>query len=121
MQIEVGEYKTRGGDDVRVIAVVDGIVIGYFAEYGPTSVNYWKAENGRYFTKHDAESRGDLVGKKPNRIKREAWLTIYNEEVDGVVAGGGYATKDRAQEKRAEDCIAIVRVEIDCEEGENLD
>ena len=119
MQIEVGEYETKGGEDVTVIAVVDGIVIGYYTEYGPTSVNYWKADNGRYFTKHDADSNSDLVRKKPKRIKKKVWVTVYKE--CRFVVGGGYDSLEDAKENTTENCIAITRVEIDCEEGENLD
>ena len=121
MQIEVGEYETRCGKDVIVVAIVDSIAIGYFLQQGPEIVTSWRADNGRHFVQTQCESALDLVRKKPKRVKREAWLTIYGERVDSRVVGGGYPTKAIAQENKREDCIAIVRVEIDCGEGENLD
>lgn len=63
MQIEVGEYKTRGGDDVVIVAVVDGFAIGYYAEDGPKSVTVWKAGCGKNFIVNDRESPVDLVVK----------------------------------------------------------
>ena len=116
MQIEAGEYKTRDGDDVTIIAVIDGFAIGYFVEQGAQSVSSWRSSDGGYA----GPGEFDLVRKKPKRIKREAWLTVFGGD-SGNVAGGGYATKAIAQENKREVCIAIVRVEIDCEEGENLD
>lgn len=120
MQIEVGEYKTRECVDVTVVAVVDGIVIGYLTENGPTSVNTWRADNGRHFIKYDVESSIDLVRKKPQRIKFEKWATLYRE------ANGGYYidlhnSLNDAKSVDSAGKVAITKIVIDCEEGENLD
>ena len=108
IKIEVGGYKTRGGEDVTVIAVVDGIAIGYFTEYGPTSVNYWKAENGGYFTKHDAESSCDIVSKKPKRINIDGWLRIYKRS-----DGSFYTSVIEHKKPSCKEAVAIAKIVID--------
>lgn len=117
--LAVGNYKTRGGVDSVIVAVVDGFAIGYRVSEGPKGATTWDASSGRYFS-DGSEDSWDIIDTKP-RIKREAWLTVYKEEDDGVVVGGGYATKEAALENMQEGCIAIARVKIDCVEGENLD
>ena len=119
MQIEVGEYKTREGIDVTVVAVVDGIAIGYFSDQGPESVTSWRAYNGKHYVQAQFESGFDLVRKKPKRIKKKVWVTVYKECCFAV--GGGYDSLEDAKKNTTENCIAITSVEIDCEEGENLD
>lgn len=121
MQIEVGEYKARCGADVTVIAIIDGIAIGYFVEKGPKSVSSWRADNGRYYTAAQDESYIDLVRKKPKRIKREVWLTVRSDTSAGIIVGGGYGSLEQARAAKGASCAAIVRHEIDCEEGENLE
>ena len=122
IKIEVGEYKTRGGRDVTVVSVVDGIAIGYYTESGPAvSTKVWRADNGRYFVRSNTISHIDLVRKKPQRIKREVWLTVRNDLGEGLVAGGGYESLELAKKAKGPSCVAIARVEIDCMEGENLE
>lgn len=121
MRIEVGEYKTKCGEDVTVIAVVDGIAIGYYTEYGPTSVNYWKADNGSYFAKHDAESSSDLVRKKPKRIKLEKWATLCRGGNNGGCYIDLHNSLSDAKLVDSAGKVAITKIVIDCEEGENLD
>ena len=52
----------------------------------------------------------DLVEVKP-RVKKTMWLSLYP---NGVV---WFCTEDS---KVGDDCLARVKVEIDCEEGEGL-
>lgn len=120
--LAVGNYKTRDGRDVKIVAVEDGIAIGYRVRLGVNvGLTTWRADNGRFFIDCDAaDHSNDIIDTKP-RIKGEVWLTVYRRLDDDVVAGGGYATKKAALENRGECCIAIARVEIDCAEGENLD
>ena len=122
IEIEVGEYKTRGGRDVTVVSVVDGIAIGYYTESGPAvSTKVWRADNGRYFVRSNTTSHIDLVRKKPKRIKREVWLTVRSDTSAGIIVGGGYESLEQARAAKGASCAAIVRHEIDCEEGENLE
>lgn len=119
--LTVGTYKTRGGDDVKIVAIEDGIAIGYVVNWGiEDGLSTWRADSGRFFLENDEDHSNDLIDTKP-RIKGEVWLTVYRRLDDDVAAGGGYATKKAALENRGECCIAIARVEIDCVEGENLD
>ena len=119
--LTVGMYKTRDSDDVKIVAIEDGVAIGYIVKRGVNrGLTTWRADNGRFFFDCDDDHVNDLIDTRP-RIKREAWLTIYEEDCDGVIVGGGYATKEAALENRQEGCIAIARVGIDCVEGENLD
>lgn len=118
--LTVGTYKTRGGVDAVIVAVVDGFAIGYRVSEGPSGATTWNANSGSYCWGDGSEDSWDIIDARP-RIKMEAWLTIYKEEFDGIVAGGGYSTKNAAQENRGAECIAIARIEIDCVEGENLD
>lgn len=122
IKIEVGEYKTRAGRDVVVVAVVGGFAIGYFDDDGPESATRWNAYNGRHFIHSNTTGNTDLVRKKPKRIKREVWLTVRSDtSLGGIVVGGGYESLEQAREARGPSCTAIVRHEIDCEEGENLE
>lgn len=118
IKIEVGEYKTRGGKYVTVVAIVDSIAIGYFTEQGPESVTSWRADNGKHYVQAQFESCFDLVRKKPKRIKKKVWVTVY-KDCDFVV-GGGYDSLADAKRNATGNCIAIVRVEIDCMEGDGL-
>lgn len=116
MQIEVGEYKTRCGGDVVVIAIVDSIVIGYFIDEGPESVTSWRADNGRHFVQTQRESAIDLIRKKPKRIKIDGWLRIYKRS-----DGSYYTSVFEPVKPSCKEAVAITKIVIDCEEGENLD
>lgn len=116
MQIEVGNYRTKSGRDVTVVAVVDEIAIGYFTECGPASVKNWRADNGRYLIKYDVESSCDLIRKKPKRIKLDGWLRIYKRS-----DGSFYTSIFEPVKPSCKEAVAITKIVIDCEEGENLD
>ena len=119
--LTVGNYKTKDGRDVKIVAIECGIAIGYIVKQGVNGgLSTWRADNGRFYLDCDDDHLYDIIDTKP-RIKWEAWLTIYNQGVYGVVVGGGYSTKNAAQENREAECIAIAHVVIDCVEGENLD
>lgn len=121
----VGNYKTKDGQDVEIVAVVKGVAIGYFPaeESDVVEVNTWSAHTGRYLFESSKESVYDLIdpnAKKP--IKQELWVTVYNRHSgDGVYVGGGYVAKEEADGMRCNGCIAIAKVTIDCMEGDNLD
>ena len=119
--LTVGNYETRDGRDVTIVAIEDGIAIGYIVKRGVNrGLSTWNANDGRFLHDCDDDHSNDLIDTKP-RIKREAWLSVYKQEFFGVVAGLGYSSKEQAMEEMKEGCIAIARVEIDCTEGENLD
>lgn len=118
--LSVGNYKTRDERDVKIVAIEDNIAIGYIVQEGIGGVTTWSADTGRYWIDSNDEDCNDIIDTKP-RIKGEVWLTIYNKLVAGFLIGGGYSTKDEALERRGAKCIAIVRVEIDCVRGENLE
>ena len=119
--LTVGKYKTRNGRDVKIVAIEDGVAIGYFVGVGVADgLSTWTAKNGRFWDDWNVEDCNDIIDTRP-RIKREVWLSVYKQEFFGVVAGLGYSTKKQATQEMKEGCIAIARVEIDCVEGENLD
>lgn len=121
MQIEVGNYRTKSGRDVTVVAVVDEIAIGYFTECGPASVKNWRADNGRYLIKYDVESSCDLIRKKPKRIKLEKWATLYRGGNNGGCYIDLHNSLSHAKSVDSAGKVAITKIVIDCEEGENLD
>lgn len=117
--LTVGTYKTRGGEDVKIVAIENGIAIGYIVDRGVNrGLSTWRADNGRFYFDCDEDHSNDIIDTKP-RIKFERWATIYRDERVGLFIGGLHETLDKA--KRVESCIAIARVVIDCMEGENLD
>jgi hypothetical protein len=120
--LTVGTYKTRDGDDVKIVAVEDEIAIGYIVKRGANrGLSTWRADNGRFFLETDEEHGFDLIDTKP-RIKFERWATIYRQDGLGLVIGGMHNTIATAKLSAVVgDCIAIARVKIDCTEGENLD
>ena len=56
----------------------------------------------------------DLIEVRP-RIKRTVWLNLYGPE-----SQTSHHSRKQADDERTDDCLACVRVEIDCEEGEGL-
>ena len=126
--LAVGTYKTRGGDDVKIVAIEDGIAIGYRVRMGVNvGLTTWRADNGRFFIDCDAaDHSNDIIDTKP-RIKFERWATIYRDEQIGQIIGGLHETLHKAKiatrdsGSARENYIAIARVKIDCTEGENLD
>lgn len=111
-KIEMGkQYKTRDGREVRVlcvdrehclytvVALVSNVVVTYTAD-------------GHQFSGQD--SAVDLIEVKP-RIVREYWVNVYQNGI-----GPLHATKANADAYRACNCLACVKIPIDCEEGEGL-
>lgn len=115
--LTVGTYKTRGGVDAVIVAVVDGVAYGYRAVDGPRAVTTWDANSGSYF-KDGSEDSWDIIDTKP-RIKFERWATIGRCDAIGCFVIGLHSTLENA--RSGAECIAIAHVEIDCVEGENLD
>ena len=113
MQIELGKtYKTRDGREVRIYAT-DGT--GDYPVHGAVKsrgdgwfLECWTALGTRdYHRLHPL----DLVEVKP-RIKRTIWIGIYQ----------GYSSHWTTKPtKPPADCLAVVKVEIDCEEGDGLE
>ena len=120
----VGKYKMRNGGDAEVVAVVDGIAIGYMYDT-PENAESWSAKSGSIGCDDDChEICGfDLIdpnAKKP--IKVEVWVTVYPGICPiGYSTGGAYPSLEVARAHRYAGCIAITKVEIDCMEGDNLD
>ena len=104
------KYRTRACAEVRIYAV-DGDeprpVHGAFK--GPTGwvVSCWRQDG----TQLDFGGHYDLIELKP-RIKRTVWLALYPLDDVWVVSGDCTAVE--------KGCLACVKVEIDCEEGEGL-
>ena len=122
--LAVGMYKTRDGKDVKIVAIDDGIAIGYLVEEGTDGLTTWDANSGRFWI--DTEDRNDIIDTKP-RIKMEIWATVYRDQQIGQFIGGWHETLNKAKLAKdnsvafGEIALAIARVEIDCTEGENLD
>jgi len=112
--IELGKEYTSGGKSVRILCVdAQGVypVIGLMN----ADLRRWTAEGANY--------RGaicldgfDLIEVKP-RIKRTVELAIWPKAPSGVANVTMY---DPAQHIPGKIPIAIVKVEIDCTEGEGL-
>lgn len=60
------------------------------------------------------ESNLDLIEVK-NRIKKTLWLNVYWH------TGYAYPSKLAADKNRNDNCLAIVEVNIDCEEGHGIE
>lgn len=120
--LAVGMYKTRDGRDVKILAIEDGVAIGYIVEEGVNcGLATWRADNGRFYLDGDEDEIHDIIDAKP-RIKFERWATVYRQDGLGLVIGGMHNTIATAKLSAVVgDCIAIARVKIDCVEGENLD
>ena len=102
-------YRTRDGREVRIYATdgnpdwpIHGAVL---APHG-WSAEMWNASGKA----SGGSSQRDLIEVKP-RIRRTVWVNVYEH-------GGVYAVTDPIN--KGEQCIACVKVEIDCEEGEGL-
>jgi len=103
------KYRTRDGREVRIYAV-DGDeprpVHGAIKSPTGWVVSHWPQDG----VQSDFEGSNNLVEVKP-RIKRTLWVCVYPDELTWLGVEG-YAIGDG--------CLARVKVEIDCEEGEGL-
>ena len=103
------KYRTRDGREVRIYAV-DGDeprpVHGAIKSPTGWVVSHWPQDG----VQSDFEGSNNLIEVKP-RIKRTLWVCVYPDELTWLGVEG-YAIGDG--------CLARVKVEIDCEEGEGL-
>lgn len=53
-----------------------------------------------------------------SRIVTQAWVSVY--KVLDEYTFGVYESNNQAQKASAQDCLAIVKVNIDCERGEGI-
>jgi len=110
------QYRTRDGREVRIYATDgygDNKVHGAVKEDSGWVIYAWY-EDGRYALS-DYKGRHDLIEVKP-RIKRTVWLNFYEDNTMSV-----FGSIERAKQQAAVGyCLACVKVEIDCEEGEGL-
>ena len=108
-------YRTRQGQEVRIYAV-DGDeempIHGAILTKHGWKVNSW-ARDGKWCP--NMSDGVDLIEVKP-RIKREVWVNVYPFR-NGVPS----ENKAYVDAHRGEDCIACVKLVIDCEEGHGLD
>jgi hypothetical protein len=88
---------------------VDGAwpVHGAFKSPAGWVVSCWRQDG----TQLDLGGHYDLIELKP-RIQRTVWLALYPLDDVWVVSGDCTAVE--------KGCLACVKVEIDCEEGEGL-
>lgn len=110
-------YRTRDGREVRIYAVdggggmpVHGAVL---ARSGEWLTERWSA-GGEWSPQDCAATPYDLIEVKP-RIHREVWVNVYPDKM-----GAPNVNKAYVDRHREEDCIACVKLVIDCEEGEGL-
>tara|TARA_R110002126_G_scaffold8006_1_gene38497 strand:- start:661 stop:1008 length:348 start_codon:yes stop_codon:yes gene_type:complete len=109
------KYRMRDGREVRIYATdghfpspVHGAFKGSGHNKGTWISWQWMAD-GRAGVFSETEM--DLIEVKP-RIKRTVWLALYPLDDVSVVSGDCTAVE--------KGCLACVKVEIDCEEGEGL-
>lgn len=119
-----GKYKMRDGRDAVVVWVVKGIAIGY-VDSDPRLTRSWEANTGRTYSRHI--SGLDLVHldekrKEQTPIKAELWATIdRGVSIDPYIVTPRYCSRADAIRSMSESCIAIVKISIDCMEGDGLD
>lgn len=105
-------YRTRDGREVRIYATDAGLRYSIHGATKSYDGSFWVQcewmPDGRVY--ECRQDRNDLIEVKP-RIRRTVWLNVYEH-------GGVYAVTDPIN--KGEQCIACVKVEIDCEEGEGL-
>lgn len=111
------QYRTRDGREAKVFMVDGGSKFPVIAAYKDKDGRWWAQhymQDGRI---HEAyEDHRDLIEIRP-RIKQTVWLNLYKHNSVDVQA---YHNKNFADRCAADDRIACVKVEIDCEEGEGL-
>jgi len=111
------QYRTKGGNEVRIYAVDGG---GYKEVHGAYRdaigwvLAYWYDDGKSVRT---VDGPYDLIEVKP-RIQREYWVNVH------PTVGRIYATRKEADRDALsysfKDRIACVKITIDCEEGEGL-
>jgi hypothetical protein len=103
-------YRTRDGREVRIYAT-DGDnwspIHGAIKEKSGWCFCVWH-KDGSYIDSM-LKQPNDLIEVKP-RIKRTVWLSVYPDDV--------WFTTEKSTV--GDNCLARVKVEIDCEEGEGL-
>ncbi len=111
------QYKTRGGEEVRVLSTDrdDAYcpVVALISTNGREELHTF-TKDGKWNPGADTEHDYDLIEVKP-RIKKTYWINVY---VEG--AGNCYTSKDMAELYGGIDRLACVKIEIDCEYGEGL-
>jgi hypothetical protein len=104
------KYRTRAGAEVRIYAL-DGDeprpVHGAFKSPTGWVVSCWRQDG----TQLDFGGHYDLIEVKP-RIQRTVWLALYPNGGVRIVSDDCTAVE--------KGCLACVKVDIDCEEGEGL-
>ena len=113
------KYRTRDGREVRIYATdgaeclpVHGAIKWVTGKGWEPDIAGWRpcswTKNGKAVD--GEEFSCDLIEVRP-RIKRTVWVSVYPDEITWLGVEG-YAIGDG--------CLARVKVEIDCEEGEGL-
>ena len=105
-------YRTRDGREVRIYATdgAHGKVHGAMLTAEGWEHRTW-GDSGRIMLceQHDY----DLIEVRP-RIKRTVWLNVYEDNTLSV-----FGSETRAKQS-LEYCLACLKIDIDCEEGEGL-
>lgn len=113
------QYKTRDGREVRIYAVE---AVGEWPVHGAIlDKSGWRPLcwliSGSACSDY-LETDSDLIEVKP-RIKREVWVNVYRLD-NGQEYFCIFDDRRSAEEERDSNCIACVKLVIDCEEGEGL-
>ena len=105
------KYRTRDGREVRIYALDGGggcpVHGTIFNKQLGWMLATWSMDGCAL---DDINHHLDLIEVKP-RIKRTVWLSLYPKDICWLIgedSAVGY------------NCLARVKVEIDCEEGEGL-
>lgn len=111
-------YRTRNGREVRVYATDHSGGYCVLGAYKGGDDGWWThswLKDGIDPSDNDF----DLIEVTP-RIKRTVWVNLYKTYHTSYPTEG-LAHEDRLFKiKNSADCIACVKVEIDCKEGEGL-
>ena len=105
-------YRTRDGREVRIYAT-DGVKP--FSVHGAILFqNGWVDAHWTDTGSYQSEGRDlDLIEVKP-RITGTLWVNVYHN--NGVLAGGGWHSKESADSNAAPERIACIPIEIDVED-----
>jgi hypothetical protein len=109
------QYRTRDGREVRIYATDGGgdyPVHGAILGHDGWQHFMWRATGKSYFDDFN-DKPTDIAECKP-RIKRTVWLAVMED------CCKCYDTEFAAQANHLMAKRAVVKVEIDCEEGEGL-